>query len=521
MRAEVNLSSKISILLLMVPIGLFCQTEAERRTLLVPYNDGTIAVDGSLADWGGFRIHTLDSENLVRGSARESSSDLSADFWLAWNAEGLFVAADIRDDQWRGLTGNDQIWNTDALIISISYPQAPNSAKQQYFMISTRENTATTGALQGNGRQFNLKECSSFTAIATEREAGPLLEVFIGWNDINHDGSIPPRGLQLNLEIRDFDDGSRRSISWLPVSASPSGEIELSPVVLIEPEEAEVLPGDETETGYRSFVNLVEVPAVITDQSNKVIEGLTEEEIIVLEDDVPQKVREVRFEQRPVTISLLMDRSGSMKWFLRESKNTITHFLRALREEDQSMLIIFNHSIEMLKDVGGSAEEAIEALDEITAEGDTAFYSAVYFAIRQLQYLREKKVIIVLSDGLDESLGNEPPYGVRPSLREIIEECRRHEIVVYPVAFRIQDTAAMQELNQLADETGGRVLLAQDAGDLDKAYAEIAEELKSQYYITYQSDNQAMDGHWREITIEVKDQDATIRAKPGYYAPSR
>lgn len=513
--------TSFAILLALVTTSLFAQVNVDSRTLVIPYTKTAIQIDGDLSDWQSFQLHSLNSDNLIRGSQRENAADLSADFWLAWNESGLFFAIDIRDSSWSGTADDQQIWNADTAMLHIHAPSLPTGEAQQYFLLSSRDGNILISALQGSGIQFERKETNSIRASYSAREAGPLLEGYIPWSEINPEENRPPRGMELNLEIRDVDGNARKSISWVPVKAQADGSVSLSTAVFVEPEDKEALINGSNSAHYSTYANLVEISAVVTDTNNKYLENLNANDFIILEDGVPQKIRDVRFEQRPVTVCILMDRSGSMQYYMEESRTAITHFLRAMREEDRSMLVVFNHEIELLKDLDSSAEETIEALEDIHAVGDTAFYAAVYFGIRQIQHIREKKVLVVLSDGIDESQGIEQLFGANPTVRSLVEDAHRFGIAIYPVAFRISNSSAMGVLQELARETGGRVLRATSVGDLDAAYGEIAEELKSQYHITYQSDNQDMDGAWRSIEIVVKNTDAIVRAKPGYYAPGK
>ena len=75
-------------------------------------------------------------------------------------------------------------------------------------------------------------------------------------------------------------------------------------------------------------------------------------------------------------------------------------------------------------------------------------------------------------------------------------------------------------LRKLAYETGGRVLYPNSFGQLDNIYAQVDEELRSQYTIGYVSSNKMKDGSYRRIQVAVDAAKAVVSARPGYYAPS-
>ena len=78
-------------------------------------------------------------------------------------------------------------------------------------------------------------------------------------------------------------------------------------------------------------------------------------------------------------------------------------------------------------------------------------------------------------------------------------------------------------LRELAERTGGRAFFPKKEGELQSAFTEIEQELRSQYLIAYSSSNKRQDGAYRKITIEItnpdlKNQKLTIRHRPGYFA---
>jgi len=75
-------------------------------------------------------------------------------------------------------------------------------------------------------------------------------------------------------------------------------------------------------------------------------------------------------------------------------------------------------------------------------------------------------------------------------------------------------------MRTLAQETGGRAFFPAKIDDLVGVYAQIADELASQYTIGYTSGNQRRDGAWRRVVVQVARPSITPRAKKGYYAPT-
>jgi len=104
---------------------------------------------------------------------------------------------------------------------------------------------------------------------------------------------------------------------------------------------------------------------------------------------------------------------------------------------------------------------------------------------------------------------------VRSSLMYEMAKARVYESIPHEI-FVQADLA----LRKLAYETGGRVLYPNTFGQLDNIYAEVDEELRNQYTLGYISTNKVKDGSYRRIAVQVEAPNATIAARPGYYAPN-
>ena len=78
-------------------------------------------------------------------------------------------------------------------------------------------------------------------------------------------------------------------------------------------------------------------------------------------------------------------------------------------------------------------------------------------------------------------------------------------------------------LNNIAERTGGRAFFPKKEDDLRTAFAEIEQELRSQYLVAYSSTNKTHDGSYRKMNIEItnselRKEQLKLRYRPGYYA---
>jgi VWFA-related protein len=121
-------------------------------------------------------------------------------------------------------------------------------------------------------------------------------------------------------------------------------------------------------------------------------------------------------------------------------------------------------------------------------------------------------VIILVTDGQDTTSS--------VKMKEAIERTWRSEIIVYSIGIGGPYGVDSGTLKKIAAETGGRAFFPRSEADLDTAYAQIDEDLRSQYIMAYTPSNSARDGSFRAIQVRVKNQkDLNVRYRRGYYAP--
>jgi VWFA-related protein len=280
---------------------------------------------------------------------------------------------------------------------------------------------------------------------------------------------------------------------------------------------------------------LVTVPFNVTDKKNRYINDLAKDDVEILEDNKPQQV--FSFERQtdlPITIAMLIDISGSQQWTLGEEISAgKTFFRKVLRpKKDLAAVVTFEHESVLEQNLTSDIDKLIRALDgvRIPAEtvtyqkggtppindsnvGSTALYDSVYSVSSDL-LRREagRRVIILVTDGEDTSSSIK--------LRDAIERTWRSEIIVYSVGIGGPMGVDQGTLKKIASETGGRAFFPRTARDLDEAYAQIDEDLRSQYILAYTPTNGSRDGSFRVIQVKVKTHaDLTVRHRRGYFAP--
>ena len=204
-----------------------------------------------------------------------------------------------------------------------------------------------------------------------------------------------------------------------------------------------------------------------------------------------------------------------------------TNFVRRLKPSDLAQVIDFDSRVEIRQGFTANQADLEAAIQSTTAGGSTALHNAIYIALRELEKIRpaadedvRRQALMVFSDGEDTSS--------LVSFDEVMNLAKRSETAIYTIALRAPETSASSKgfreaefvLRTMAQDTGGRTFFPNKIEDLAGAYAQIADELASQYTIGYTSTNPRHDGAWRRVMLRVTRPNVTARAKNGYYAPT-
>ena len=267
---------------------------------------------------------------------------------------------------------------------------------------------------------------------------------------------------------------------------------------------------------YQVSVNRVVLFATAQDSDHHFVLDLKKEDFRLEEDDKPQVILDFYVEQRPVVLCLLLDSSGSMQGRMDKVHLAADKFVESLAAEDQALVIDFDEKVFLLQDFTHDAKLLKEAIDSTVAEGGTALYDALFAAFRKLKDYKGRKAIVILSDGEDTNS--------KFSYQRVLEAAKTNEVLIYSIGLGISilDVGPHSVLKELAEETGGRSFFPGKAEELEGVYQQIAEELRSQYYLSYSPTNEDWNGKWRKIRLSVqRKKDVETRTRKGYYAVRR
>lgn len=271
-------------------------------------------------------------------------------------------------------------------------------------------------------------------------------------------------------------------------------------------------------------VNLVNVLMTVTNKRKQLVTGLKKSDFELFEDNKPQSIRFFTQETNlPLRIGVLVDSSNSIRERLQFEKEAAIDFLNATvrPDDDQAFVVSFDVTPQLLQDYTGDVSKLSDAIHEVQAGGGTGLFDAIYYACKEkMIYIPEpqpylRRVLVILSDGRD----NESQH----SLDEALAMAQRAEAIIFAVSTNRtgDESHGDKVLTTLADQTGGRAFFPFEASDLATAFQAISKELRSQYSLAYLSTNQAHDGTFRHIRIKPLEKGLHVRARAGYFAPSK
>lgn len=237
------------------------------------------------------------------------------------------------------------------------------------------------------------------------------------------------------------------------------------------------------------------------------VTDIQKENFRVLEDGSPQEILEFYREDRPITLALLIDTSGSMRDSMSEVHLAASGFVDALAEKDRALVIDFDDKVFLTQDLTADKDALKEAVSSTEALGGTSIYDALHAAFRKLRGLEGRKAIVLLTDGDDTA----SQFGYD----RVLQETKAEGVILYAVGL---GDVRKNVLREFSDVTGGRAYFVNRATDLRDVYRKIAEELRAQFYIAYSTRNQKWDGRWIKLKVESGNKNWDVRARKGYYA---
>jgi VWFA-related protein len=338
-------------------------------------------------------------------------------------------------------------------------------------------------------------------------------------------------------------------------------------------EQEEVGDGDVV----RVNTTLVSIPVSVMDRNGRFIPDLRQQDFQIYEDGVQQRVAYFASVEKPFTVALVIDTSGSTQFRLEEIQDAAIAFVNQLRPDDRVIVVSFDDDIRVLAEATNDRYALRDAIRRTHTGGGTKLYDAVDLVINQrLNRVSGRKAVVLFTDGVDTT-------SKHATYESNIRDAEELDALIYPVQYDTSNNVAGNGgggggtpwpyprrnsrrdktgiiidifgdimrgggnnrgrrggvgggsgpgpgrgsddyrradayLHDLAYKTGARVFPADNTNDLSQSFAQIAEELRRQYSLGYYPSAQAQAGQRRQIKVRVMRPDLVVRARDSYIA---
>jgi VWFA-related protein len=282
------------------------------------------------------------------------------------------------------------------------------------------------------------------------------------------------------------------------------------------------IPVEQSDARFVSRVNEVSVVFTVTDKHNHYVKNLSQNDFRVIDDEKPiQQFRFTRETNLPLQVGLLIDASNSIRDRFKFEQESAIEFLSSIIRPrfDKAFVLGFDTEWDLTQDFTDNTEALAKGVRSLRPGGGTAMFDALYFACRDKLLKSEqtrsvRRAVILVSDGND----NESHV----TREEAIEMALRANVIVYTIStnFPSGGDSGDKVLRRIADATGGRAFEPFQLQQVADAFAQIQDDLRSQYELSYQPPNFVHDGRYRTIEISALRRGMKVRSRNGYYAPT-
>jgi Ca-activated chloride channel homolog len=317
-------------------------------------------------------------------------------------------------------------------------------------------------------------------------------------------------------------------------SAEPSLQVDRDPAPSPDPDPPPVPIGDQKGTAlgtiargasgkYTLHEDAYEVRLNVStfDQAGHSIQTLGKDDFHVYEDGVAQSIASFRHEDLPVSLGILIDSSGSMYDKRAAVDQASLDLVKLSNPEDEAFLVDFSWEAFIDQDFTSDIAKLQSGLNYIKTSGGTAIYDAL---VASADYLSKnakhpKQVLLVITDGEDNASS--------ATLEQAIRRIQDFDgPVIYCVGLLFGDDNksesrhAKRVLETLSEQTGGAAYFPKSLKEVDAIAKEVAEDIRTQYTISYHSTKSPTLGGYRQLHVEAKAKGygkLSVRTRSGYY----
>ena len=300
-------------------------------------------------------------------------------------------------------------------------------------------------------------------------------------------------------------------------------------------------PARPQESVFRSATRAVAVYATVSDAQGRLVPDLTKDDFEIYDDGKRQAITLFENGSQPITVVLLLDRSGSMVGNFNLVRSGAEQFVAALRTGDKARIGSFANRIQLdPRDFTSNKRDMIAILrTELQEAGPTPLWNAVNVGITALLHQDGRRVVLVFTDGVDRPDGNN-----NVSFREVARNAAREDVMVYAIGLAgrlgyggrrrgsggvgggigtsrglgqpVEMSKPDPGLPKIATETGGGYFELTSANNMSATFIRIADELHRQYALAFTPAK--FDGKTHRIDVRIRRPNLTARARKSYVA---
>jgi Ca-activated chloride channel homolog len=291
--------------------------------------------------------------------------------------------------------------------------------------------------------------------------------------------------------------------------------------------------GAQQQPVFRTGIDTVAIYASVFDRYGEIITDLAKPDFKVFDEGKPQDLTVFINGQQPITAVVLIDTSASMTPLLHLARAAAEQFVIRLQPGDRARVGSFNDKIDLSPEFTSDRDVLLRSLRDLPIGHTTVLWDAVDQTMTSLKSLGGRRVILLLTDGLDTQS--------RKRSDEMLARAQAEELMLYAVQFRprvvqpdiemplSQGLKAMlsndarrerfptDTLRRLAVQTGGGHFLLTERDDVNSTFTRVASELHQQYVLGFSL--QKFDGKPHAIDVLINRPGMFVRARKSYLAP--
>lgn len=273
--------------------------------------------------------------------------------------------------------------------------------------------------------------------------------------------------------------------------------------------------------------DLVLIPVTVTDHKGRIVGGLQKEDFALYEDKVEQAITHFASEDAPVSISLVVDTSDSMRPKLVKAREAVAALLNNANPQDEFSLVEFNQVARVVVGFTTKGEEIRDRMSLVRTGGATALLDAVSIALNEMKNARHtRKAIIIISDGEDNAS--------HCSVHELRDAVRQADVLVYAIGIidwygysqsqPPQGLMGSALLDEITKQTGGRLFQVSWLKQLPQIASKIGAWLRHQYVLAYVPNGQQNSRRYHHVQVKITRPQGFPRFhaqwRLGYYTPT-